>query len=86
MTGLSAEQRQHITAVLQEAGAVLPCPRCGNAGFTLMDGYVLEFRQSQLRNMVVGSGNRLPSVVMTCDRCGFISQHDMRELGLQSAD
>lgn len=82
MTVLSEEQKRRVTHALDAAGSTLPCPRCGHQSFSLVDGYVIEFVQSQLRNMVVGGSNRLPSVVVTCDRCGFLAQHALESLNI----
>jgi ribosomal protein S27AE len=80
MTGLSLDQKRAITANLLEAGATRPCPRCGGEEFELLDGYIMEFTQSQLRNMVVGSQNRFTTVASVCGRCGFLAQHALPQL------
>jgi predicted nucleic-acid-binding Zn-ribbon protein len=82
MSGLSVEQRRAVTATLLEAGATRPCPRCGGENFELLDGYIMEFTQSQLRNMVVGSHNRFVTVASVCEQCGFLAQHALDSLGL----
>lgn len=80
MMALTASEKRRITQALQEAGSTLPCPRCGHSSFSLLDGFVLDFVQSGLRNMVVGRNNGLASVVTTCDRCGFMAQHALSTL------
>jgi len=81
---ISEEQKQKIIAALKERGATLPCPRCGNQAFTLLDGYFNQTIQTKLSGMVIG-GPSVPSVVVGCDRCGLLSQHALGTLGLLPA-
>ena len=81
MSRLSADQRGMIESQLNGAGASLPCPRCGHERHSLLDGYVLENLQSQLRNLVFSSDNRVACVATVCDRCGYLSQHVIDVLG-----
>ena len=81
MVQLSEEQKQNIIKKLQDRGAVLPCPRCGNQSFTLLDGYFSDSLQIKMGVMVLG-GPTVPSVVTACQRCGFMAQHALGSLGL----
>lgn len=75
------EQKQRIIKALEEHGAVLPCPRCGNNSFTLLDGYVNQPVQAELKDVVIG-GPSIPTIVVACDRCGFLIHHALGKLGL----
>lgn len=81
MNEISAEQKQRIIDALDKAGARLPCPRCGNNNFTLLDGYFNQPVQTELGGLVLG-GPSVPSVVVVCSRCGFLSQHALGALKL----
>lgn len=81
MKELSKEEKEKIIKVLDERGAKLPCPRCGNNSFTLLDGYFNQTIQTELTGMVIG-GPSVPSVVVACSRCGYLSQHALGTLGL----
>jgi ribosomal protein S27AE len=81
MRGLSEEQRRGIERALRQAGADLPCPRCGHDEAVTLDGYLLESRQSQLRNLVISGDNRLACVATVCARCGYLAQHVLDALG-----
>ena len=81
MAGIPRAQQVIILAALDKAGAKLPCPRCGNPDFSLVDGYFNQPIQSQLAEVVMG-GQSVPSVVVVCNRCGFISQHALGALKL----
>jgi ribosomal protein L37E len=81
MPDLSQEQKDKIIKALVERGAKLPCPRCGNDTFTLLDGYFNEIIQSEPKGIVLG-GRTIPSVAVACNRCGYLSQHALGVLGL----
>jgi predicted nucleic-acid-binding Zn-ribbon protein len=81
MTGLTQEQKNEIIKRLVERGAVLPCPRCGNKNFVIVDGYFTQTLSSEIGALVLG-GQTIPSVVTVCTKCGFISQHALGTLGL----
>ena len=78
---LTQEQQERIIQALEDHGARLPCPRCGNKHFTLLDGYFNQTIQTEFAGMVLG-GPSIPSVVTACGRCGFLSQHALGLLGL----
>ena len=77
----SQEQKETIVRALMEKGARLPCPRCGNPNFTLLDGFFNQPIHPELGNIMLG-GPSIPSVVTVCTRCGFMSQHALGALGL----
>jgi len=79
-------QKQQIIKALQEKGAVLPCPRCGNQNFTLIDGYFNQSLQKELSNNLIIGGPSIPSVGVVCNKCGFISSHAIGVLGLMPAE
>jgi ribosomal protein S27AE len=81
MTGISDVEKQKVLEALDEAGANLPCPRCGNGQFSLVDGYFNHPIQTSLGGLVIG-GPSVPSVVVVCNKCGFISQHALGALNL----
>lgn len=59
----------------------LTCPMCLNDEFTLIDGYVQNFLQSD-SNIISIKGQKLPTIAIICNRCGFASQHSLGILGL----
>ncbi|MGD1120249.1 MAG: hypothetical protein ABR886_12345 [Dehalococcoidales bacterium] len=75
------DQKDQIIKALSERGANLPCPRCGNNAFTLLDGYFNQIIQEEPQGIVL-SGRTIPSVVVACKRCGYLSQHAAGVLGL----
>lgn len=83
MVKFSQSLRDRIIQALKSRGATNPCPRCGNSSFSLVDGYFNNLVQDELDGLVIG-GPTVPSVVIACDRCGFLSQHAAGVLGLLS--
>ena len=81
MDRFTPEQKQRIVSALEERGVTLPCPRCGNATFELVDGYFNQPVQEGLESFSIG-GPSIPSVVITCSRCGYMTQHAIGALGL----
>lgn len=79
---MDAEQKKKIIEALQKCGANLPCSRCGNQTFTLIDGYFNQTVQPQLNNSLMIGGPSVPSVGVVCNKCGLISHHAVGVLGL----
>lgn len=75
MSRLSTDQIRRIEARLEEAGAVLPCPSCGSAQRTVLDGYLIGYVQSQGRNMVISGDNSILCTATVCTQCGYLAQH-----------
>jgi hypothetical protein len=82
LSAFSAEQREEISRALENVGATLPCGRCGNKQFSLLDGFFSHPVQSG-PNLVLG-GTTVPVIVAVCTKCGFISQHAAALLNLES--
>lgn len=80
-TQISKEKKAEIIRALEARDAKLPCPRCGNRSFTLLDGYFNQTVQANIKGMVLG-GPSVPSVVLACNKCGYLSQHALGALGL----
>jgi hypothetical protein len=71
-----------IVKILNEERHVnLPCPRCNNKHFTLVNGYFTHTLQSTQNELKIG-GTTIPTVITVCSNCGFISQHAVGVLGL----
>jgi hypothetical protein len=82
MDQIPADRRNKIAETLrQRGGAKLPCPRCGGQSFQLLDGYFNQLISADLGSFQIG-GPSIPSVVVACKQCGFLSQHALGVLGL----
>ena len=85
MQDSTQEQKDKLIKALTDRGANLPCPRCGNGDFTLLDGYFNQIIQETPKGIVLG-GRTIPSIVIACNRCGYLSQHALGVLGLLSKE
>ena len=79
---MNKKKKEEIIELLTEKGAMLPCPRCSNTSFVLIDGYLNRFLQEEVSSGRSIGGPSLPSVATVCDKCGFISQHALGALNL----
>jgi ribosomal protein L37E len=79
---MNPEEKTTIIQALENRGARLPCPRCGNNNFSLIDGYFNHSFQSQITSNVIIGGPSVPSVAVVCNRCGFLSYHAVGALGI----
>ena len=75
------EIRLKIQKTLEERGAMLPCPRCGNRSFILADGFISPSIQTDLNTYVMG-GRNIPAAIVVCDNCGYMSMHSVGVLDL----
>ena len=78
---LPEEIKLKIQKTLEERGAMLPCPRCGNNRFILADGLIVPPIQTGLSNFILG-GSTIPSAAVVCSRCGYLSLHAIGILGV----
>ena len=79
---MNKDREAEIIAKLQEKGANLPCPRCGQTSFTLLDSYLNLIVQNELSGGLVIGGPTVPSAVTACNNCGYLSVHALGVLGL----
>ena len=81
MEKFTEEQKQKIIKSINERGAKLPCPRCGNKEFTVLDGYFSHSINTKIGTVVIG-GATVPTAVIACKNCGYLVQHALGILGL----
>jgi len=82
MSELSKEEMDKIIKELEKRGAVKPCPRCGNNDFMIIDGYFSQTLQTDLSKGLAIGGPSIPSAIIVCTKCGYMSQHALGILGL----
>ena len=82
MKKMTAEEKQKIIDALSRKGAIHVCPRCGEKEFTLLEGYFNQIIQQTITGGMIMNGPSVPSVVVVCNNCGYMSQHAIGVLGL----
>lgn len=75
---LTPKQRK-IAEALIKCGVNLPCPRCGNTDFVIVDNYVIHPLTSDLRRPI---GKNIPTAITICEQCGYVSEHALGALQL----
>jgi hypothetical protein len=70
-----------IARILTERGVKLPCHRCGNRQFTVMEDYSMFSLQKELKGLTLG-GPAIPVCLTACRNCGAITPHALGALGL----
>lgn len=78
---MTKEEKLEIASIIRQKIALIKCPMCGKSAFTIGEGYVFNEVHSDYRHRVIG-GAGIPSVLLICSNCGFISQHAIGALGL----
>lgn len=66
-----------------ESKGIVRCPMCGGNHFQVVDGYFSNFIQNGLNGFALG-GPSVPSVMIICAECGFMSQHAIGVLDPES--
>lgn len=81
---LSDSEKQKIMLSLVGKINDIKCPMCGNEKFSILDGYVINYLQDEIQNNIMDSKISIPTIMMVCTKCGFISQHALGSLGFLS--
>ena len=76
--------KSEIAEKLKTKGAILPCHRCGNELFSVMDGYSKFMIQTDIDSIstTILGGISIPVVLIACNNCGAITTHAMGALDL----
>ncbi|MAZ65552.1 MAG: hypothetical protein CMF25_00385 [Kangiellaceae bacterium] len=65
---------------LNSRGVKLPCPRCGQKSFSIVAETIIPINDKP--NVVAVGGPSIPTIIVACDNCGYITQHAQGPLGL----
>ncbi|WAC02147.1 hypothetical protein N7U66_20620 [Lacinutrix neustonica] len=83
---INQEIKNEIAEKLNEKKAILPCGRCGQSKFSVLDGFVnLPLSEEINGNMVIG-GPSIPCAVIACNNCGNLSYHALGAIGMLNKD
>ena len=76
------DRYNEITNALKNKGVDQPCPRCQSSTFTIVGESEISVKQSNSGALSSGSKMSIPTVVIACGNCGFISQYAQVALGI----
>jgi len=65
---------------LNSKGVSLPCPRCTSSRFSVVGESFISINDDP--NTVTIGGPSIPTILVSCDNCGYITQHVQVTLGL----
>jgi hypothetical protein len=74
-------KKQEIMAALNAAGVKMICPSCGIGDFGLLDGFMNHTISDDPETVTLG-GRYVPTVVLVCANCGYLSEHAAASLGI----
>lgn len=77
--GISPKDKKSIIAALKARGAGR-CPRCSDGKWMVSEYARIEVQATIDRNS--DAGTTIPTIMIVCENCGFISQHALQPLGL----
>lgn len=82
---MNANIRNEIVAALNKKNVSQPCPRCAAKNFSVVGESEISviYPPRQELGMQLGTpSSTMPTIIVTCDNCGYISQHAKVSLGL----
>ena len=76
-------EKQRLDAVISALTAksvTAPCSKCGNPHWEVVGESYISINEDP--NVFVVGGPVIPTVLVACNRCGFLTQHAQGPLGL----
>ena len=71
---------QECITALNKKGVQMPCPRCGSARFSVVgEALIMINDKPGIFNV---DGPAIPTVMVVCDNCGYLSHHAQAPLGV----
>ena len=77
--GISTDDKHRIISALKARGAG-SCPRCRDSQWTVSEYSMIEVQATMDRHSA--ETTTIPSIMIVCEHCGFISQHALQPLGI----
>lgn len=66
---------------LNAKGVNKPCPRCGTARFNIVGESSISLQENP--GVFQVGGPSIPTIIVACDHCGYITQHAKVTLGMK---
>ena len=77
---MDSTKQTRIINALKAKQVHLPCPRCGQPKFSVVGETIISLQNDP--NVISIGGPSIPTVIVACDNCGYITQHAQIPLGL----
>jgi hypothetical protein len=86
MGGLHVDQERSnkIIAALNSKGATKSCPRCGHLHFNVLAETTIPVNNDP--TVFAITSDLIPTAIVACSNCGFLTQHALGALGLVSEE
>jgi predicted nucleic-acid-binding Zn-ribbon protein len=72
--------KEKIAQALYNKDVTLPCPRCTSSNFEVVGQTLLTLNEDP--HIVTLGGPALPSAIIACSNCGYITLHALSSLNL----
>jgi len=70
---MDQKRLDELVIALTAKGVNRPCPRCGNNKFSVVGETNIPLQEDP--NVLRIGGPSIPTVIVACDSCGYITQH-----------
>ncbi len=80
MSDIDTARSNQIVQALKSKGVDKACPRCGGLHFGVVAETFLPINDGT-GNAIIG-GPVVPTVIVACKNCGFVTQHALGALGI----
>lgn len=77
---MDEEKKKQVALALVHKGVNLPCPRCGGKNFEVVGQTFLPINDNP--NFLLVGGPMVPSIIIACSNCGFLTLHALEPLHL----
>ena len=71
---------QECITALNQKGVRMPCPRCGSAQFSVVGEALIPINDNP--RVFNFDGPAIPTVMVVCNNCGYLSHHAQAPLGV----
>lgn len=81
---MDVNTKEKIAQALYNKAVKLPCPRCSSSHFEIVGQTLLALNEDP--HIVTIGGPALPSAIIACSNCGYITLHALSSLNLMPKD
>ncbi|MDP1666561.1 MAG: hypothetical protein Q8L79_15735 [Methylobacter sp.] len=79
---MNRDRLGEVILALNQKKVSQPCPRCSSNNFSVIGESEITVDQTSNGLLSLPIKTAMPTIVVACDNCGYISQHAQATLGL----